>query len=159
MNKYRRKYTDGELLGFIHRFHDKYGHAPSKKEFDRQANGPSPTTLRKRFGSFNGAISAAGFAPKDMRVKIPEAELLDKLRLFSRSLGRTPRARDFEYCRPENVPCYETYLLAFGSLQFAVRSAGLTTSDPSKSILERLLIRFVFRSSRFFHGFSRGGVR
>ncbi|MDX1744594.1 MAG: hypothetical protein R3324_01540 [Halobacteriales archaeon] len=58
-----RKYSDEELLEWIHVWVDLYGVPPSELDFN---GGPMPSysTYRWRFGSFPNAVRAAGYTPR-----------------------------------------------------------------------------------------------
>lgn len=58
-----RRYSDAELIGRIRRFADRLGRTPKAPEMTR-AHGmePSITAYQARFGSWRGALRAAGLA-------------------------------------------------------------------------------------------------
>lgn len=79
-----------DLLEELSRLADELGHSPSVTEM-RQAGKFSEYPYYDRFGSWNGALEAAGL-PKNR--DIPEEELLEALQELAADLGRSPTHRN-----------------------------------------------------------------
>lgn len=58
------RYEDEELLNSLRQLAAELGHAPSVSEMQARADLPAPSTLRQRFGTWNGALGAAGLKPR-----------------------------------------------------------------------------------------------
>ena len=121
------RYTDEDLLDDLRSFAAEYnGRPPIAPEADDPETGlPTAATFARRFGSWNAAIAAAGFDPRDRRRT--EEELLDDLREFVDETGEHPTAaavRDHpDMAKPP------TYKARFGSWTEALDAAGLAAFD------------------------------
>ena len=121
------RYTDEDLLDALRSFaaeHD--GRPPTAPEADDPETGlPTAATFARRFGSWNAAIAAAGFDPRDRGRT--EEELLDELREFADETGAHPTeaaVRDHpDMAKPP------TYKARFGSWSETLDAAGLATFD------------------------------
>ena len=80
----------------------------------------SHSLVKKRFGSWNGALEAAGLALDPSRRNIPDEELFDNLRAAWITLGRQPRRS--EMAPPISQFGREPYVRRFGSWLGAMRS-------------------------------------
>jgi hypothetical protein len=59
------RWTAAMIITCIQRWAAVHGRPPMKEEWRRSGEGhPSATTVQRRFGSWNDAISASGFAPR-----------------------------------------------------------------------------------------------
>lgn len=56
----RKRWTRGEILAAIRRYRDEHGRFPNSTEFDAVPGGPSHGVVHARFGSWRGALEAAG---------------------------------------------------------------------------------------------------
>ncbi|SNR34510.1 hypothetical protein SAMN06264855_10312 [Halorubrum vacuolatum] len=112
-----------ELLAEIQRLHNKLDRVP--KTLDMIEHGEySDVTYRNRFGSWDEAITQAGFDPADIpRVsRIPDEELLADLRDLAEEIDRIPRQIDM-FTYGTHAP--NTYRVRFGSWPDALEKAGI----------------------------------
>ena len=88
----------------------------------------SVSVFKKRFGSWNEAVEAAGFSPNTRgRNRTPSEELLEELRRVAEDLGRPPSIPEMN--ERGGYSGY-TYQDRFGSWKDAIETAGL---DPEES--------------------------
>lgn len=92
----RTIYTDEKILGAIQVFALKHGRAPTRREWSQHGMKPSYDILRNRFGSYSGAIRAAGLRPRlrGGRGTTPD-ECIASLRRAKEILGRWPTQADY----------------------------------------------------------------
>lgn len=130
----REKHVDkNKLKDEIRRLNEQYGRAPTAKEMERDG-AYSVGTFSRAFGSWNEALSAAGFDPHN-RNDIPDEELLAELKRLANELDRTPTAVDMESIGEFGHATYEN---SFGSWNAAITEANLDVnvrSDIPKSEL------------------------
>lgn len=122
-----------ELEEEIRRLNEEYGRPPTAKEMERDG-AYSVGTFSRAFGSWNEALSDAGFDPHN-RNDIPDEELLAELKRLADELGRTPTAVDMESMGEFGHATYEN---SFGSWNTAITEANLDVnvrSDIPKSEL------------------------
>ena len=121
------RYTDEDLLDALCSFaaeHD--GRPPIAPEADDpETDLPTAATFARRFGSWNVAIAAAGFDPRDRRRS--DEELLDDLREFADETGEHPTAAAVRDHPDMATP--PTYKARFGSWSEALDAAGLAAFD------------------------------
>jgi len=79
---------------------------------------PSSSTYMKRYGSWNKALESAGLR-LNVRVFIPDEELLESLKMLSKELGRPPRGKE------ARIASYSTYRKRFGTWDKALSKAGI----------------------------------
>ena len=121
------RYTNEDLLDALRSFAAEHeGRPPTAPEADDPETGlPTAATFARRFGSWNAAIAAAGFDPRDRRRT--EEELLDDLREFADETGARPTVsavRDHP-----DIAAPPTYKARFGSWTGALDAAGLAAFD------------------------------
>ena len=122
----KRHYTDAELLDALREFADDHdGKPPTFTEADAKDEFPATATFANHFGSWNAAIEAAGFAPRDRRRT--DEELLDALRGLAAELDERPTAS--AVADREEMASPGTYGNRFGSWNEALDAAGLATFD------------------------------
>ena len=68
MKPYMRLYEDDEILDHLRAWHRAEGSTPTKIQWERcrPRFAPNEFTIRSRFGSWNGAILAAGLEPNNV---------------------------------------------------------------------------------------------
>lgn len=99
-------------------------------------------TYRKIFGSFNAALTAAGFTPSLIRsAKTDESEMLNKLKQLAADLGRTPTLSDLKtYTNQGRVYSETMYRSVFGTYNNAVVLAGLRVNQETEVVTAEELI-------------------
>lgn len=60
----KQKYSDEELLDWIHSFVEVLGRLPTAEEVN-DSPGPAHRTFAERFGSWRNAVEKAGYEPRD----------------------------------------------------------------------------------------------
>jgi hypothetical protein len=91
----------------------------------------SQATVKKRFGTWNSAITKAGLETASVR-DIPLEELFDNLREVWIHLGRQPRKRDMEL--PISRFTREPYLRHFGGWLAAIKGFLASLEDRGSSL-------------------------
>lgn len=89
----------------------------------------SSTVVKKRFGSWNAALVAAGLAVNGARRDIPDDDLFDNLRAAWIALGRQPRRGEMQ--APVSHFGHSAYVRRFGSWLAAMRSFADTQGTAS----------------------------
>lgn len=108
-----------DLLTELERVADEHGAPPSASDMDDYGEYWA-STYRRRFGSWNRAVKAAGFDPTAASTEIPKAELLDEIRRLADELGKRPTFREMT---DQGNYGTETYIRRFGSWSEAVDAA------------------------------------
>jgi hypothetical protein len=116
-------YTDEELCDVLRTFTDAHGRPPTAREANVSEDCPHSQTFVYRFGSWNGALEAAGLDIHKRRRS--DAELLAELREFADEQGECPSAT--AVTAREDMATAETYRDRFGSWSAAVDAAGVPT--------------------------------
>lgn len=114
------RYTDEELLDGIRTLADDLGRQPTLSEY-RERGPHGATTLFGRFGSWRGAIAAAGFDPRDPTSEVTVEQLLAELRRLGTRKGRRPTAAEMD---AEGAHAVATYRRRFGTWSNALEAAG-----------------------------------
>ena len=109
-----------DLLSELRRLADDLGQTPSKNQM-KENGAYSTKPYRKRFGSWNGAIEAAGLDINQTGEQATDAALLDEIRRLAEVLGAVPSSRDMER---HGRFSQTTYQRRFGSWNNAVENAG-----------------------------------
>lgn len=106
-------YSDDDILAEIRRVADSVDAegAPSLRAF-REHGTISSTAVCRRFGSWNAAVTQAGFEPHTETDKIPRADLIAELRRLRNELGEVPTADQMD---EHGAYAYITYYERFGS--------------------------------------------
>jgi len=125
-----RQYSDAEILDHIRRLGD--GEAPTAAEFDADEDAPSMWTVRRRFESWDAAVTAAGFETRPSR-RYTDDELLDHIRRVGD--GAAPTAAEFD--ADEDAPGASTVARQFGSWREGVAAAGLEPRSPGPDAIPR----------------------
>jgi len=128
-SKYTRSYTDDEIRDHIRRVADG-DRPPTTEEFNGDEQAPSATAAINHFGTWNGAIVAAGFEPRQPGLnvspsRISREELISWLQAFKIEFGVWPNFKDIrEWPGPSESP----YLREFDSWGDAIAAAkeGMT---------------------------------
>lgn len=106
-------FPDHAIIGAIQVWALRNGRAPGSTEWERLRLTPSTTTITKRFGSFDNAVSAAGLAPRERRNHQVSAEIcLEHIYRVATELGRWPKHDDYRnaavgrYATPTTLRSY-----------------------------------------------------
>lgn len=110
--------ADGDLLDDIRAVAARLGAAALPQRLYRLHGRYSTTAIKKRFGSWNAAIAAAGLASAGQR-DIAERELFENLQEVWVALGRQPRKR--EMLKPLSRYTHHPYVERYGGWLNAVR--------------------------------------
>lgn len=128
----RQQYTDADLKQSLRRLADDLGRPPTTCEYQQAPVGASEATLRKRFGSWEAAVAAAGLDPDDIPRSggyhgrtYDEDEMVAELQRVASDLGRPPTTTEFDDAETE--PGRTAYHDRFGSWEQALEACGL---DP-----------------------------
>ncbi|MDR5673114.1 hypothetical protein RH858_08120 [Halalkaliarchaeum sp. AArc-GB] len=110
-----------ELLNELRRLADERGSAPRTTDMV-QDGAFNPGTYRRRFGSWDGALEAAGLDPRESSGQISRDELLSELHRIADEKGAVPKTTDMI---EEGAFSPGTYNRRFGSWDDALSAAGL----------------------------------
>jgi superfamily II DNA or RNA helicase len=100
---------------------------------------PSPASYRHKFGSFAGALEAAGLGSVSNEPYSTEM-LVQQLRDLARSLGRTPMTRDVARASSEGrIASRSTFSKRFGGFEKALMAAGLQVRSFDRATLAKQL--------------------
>ena len=122
----KKSYSDADLLDFLREFAaDHNGQPPRFNEANATEEFPATQTFINHFGSWNAAVEAAGFTPRDRRRT--DEELLAALRALAADCGERPTAA--MVAGREDMASPGTYGYRFGSWNEALDAAGLATLD------------------------------
>lgn len=125
------KYTDEELLEGLRVLAGEVDGSPTEAQMDER--GPaSAATYKRRFGSWNEALRAAGLAVNRER-DISVDDLLEEIRRLADDLGRVPMAVDVReegrYSLDPYVDRFDSWSAALVAAGFDVRRAGAGSPD------------------------------
>lgn len=141
----RGKYSDNELLEYLKRSNDEKGRPPTEEDFENNPKYPGSKTYQRRFGSWNKALDLAGLLDKRKIIREKEytdEELLERLKIFEREVGRPPKVEDFK--NDPKYPSLSTYIRRFGSWNSALQVAGLhTITGGSNKYTAKELLEFL----------------
>lgn len=141
--------SDRDILAEIERMADVLGRPPTYGEM-AELGAHSPSTYRRRFGSWRAAIREAGFADESVsggeKRRIPERELLAELRRLADEYDRPPT---YEEMQGDGRHAGATYLSRFDSWNAALEAAGL---EPRRFRGDRIPSRELIRELRALTG-------
>jgi hypothetical protein len=130
---YRVVHSDGELIAALQAAQRELGRPPRPSEL----GGPRAKTLRRRFGSWQAALSAARIEPVPPR-RWSRERILDALRAWAQAHGRPPRPSEWRQGDPNGErPSAQVVVRRFGSWALALDAAGL---DSQPRVWTRELI-------------------
>lgn len=117
-SSYHEHYSDEKLIDEIHRAQSILGHVPSFVEMNDIPKTPRAETYRRRFGSWNEALEAAGIdansgSTRDYKPKYSNDDLLNAIADFIEENGERPRVKDWK--KRDDVPDHRTIRNRFGS--------------------------------------------
>lgn len=118
-----RRVDDDALLAELQALAERFSRPPKFEEMWKEGE-HSPTTYRRRFGSWSAALSAAGLEPRRFRSeRIPERRLVREVRRLAGQLDGVPRKRDMD---DRGRYSGSTYYNRYGSWADALVAAGLS---------------------------------
>jgi hypothetical protein len=97
-----------DYVGELIRLRNEIGHIPSRDECDQCSYTVHSRTYVTKYGSWRGALRAAGF-----KIKTDDEEILNALRRLTKELGHFPTFWECNDCG--YTPNHRTYLRRFGS--------------------------------------------
>ena len=122
-------YSDEELLTDIQAVADRVDRSPTLGEY-REYGNHSTSTVAGRFGSWNAAVSAAGFEPRTETTRIPTDELLAELTRVADVIDTPPPTKaDMD---THGQYASSTYQNRFDSWLAALRAAGFESIPPGQ---------------------------
>jgi len=110
--------TKDEIVNEIHKYVATYGESPGEREFSN-AIGIKPWTWKGKYWvRWTDAVREAGYEPKSMVQRTPDADMLQKLADLALRLGRFPVEQEInlEGRRTPGYPVYQTFLKRFGGM-------------------------------------------
>lgn len=133
----QRRYTPDQLREAIQELADELEKTPTRTEL-KQHKGIAQSAIDNHFGSWNGALRAAGFDPPH-RKDIPTEELITALQSLAESQDETPTQGDMVDHGPFSSAVYKR---RFGSWNEALGVAGITPTNhasiPDSVLLDSL---------------------
>lgn len=131
--------SNEELLEELRCLAKKLGHTPSSPEVNADPDMHNSSIYRKRFGSYTNAVTLAGLELKPGRKGYTEEELLDKLRICAKRVGRMPTCKDFE--RFPDLPAASIYFNRFGSFRKALELIGYDLAPLPAEMSDEEMLR------------------
>jgi len=121
--RYRQAITDEELITELQALADELGRPPRQSDMKEQGR-YSPTTYRRRFGSWLDARETAGLSGQETKPasRHSRLDLLTGLHLLASQLGRPPSQNDMD---DRGLYSSSVYYSCFGSWTTALEEAGL----------------------------------
>ncbi|WP_348613010.1 homing endonuclease associated repeat-containing protein [Halobaculum rarum] len=120
-------YSDADLIEDIRAVAAEVGEKPTLNDY-REHGTAAVTTIYDRFGSWQDALDAAGYEPREPDSAVTDEELLEELDRVADDLGERPTATDMN---DHGAYWASTYRRAFGSWNNALEAAGIDSS-PSQ---------------------------
>ena len=129
--------TNNELIADMQQVSTKLGNSHISQRAYRRIGTYSSTVMKKRFGSWNKALEAAGLTIQ-YRYNLPTEELFANLIAVWATLGRQPRKR--EMIKPLSKFTADPYVTRFGSWLSAMKAfvesvnvdLNLASDEPRK---------------------------
>jgi hypothetical protein len=126
----RDNITDDELLDELHRLADELGHVPRQKDMVNKGKFHH-RSYQNAFGTWNDALSAAGYEPNIVFKRPSKDVLIEYLRDFGDGLDHSPKKREMTESGRYGA---NTYIREFGSWNDALRAAGFELNiEPNVS--------------------------
>jgi hypothetical protein len=140
----QKQWSDAEIITHIQRLADG-DDPPTQQEFNADTDAPSVPTVRRYFGSWNDAIEAAGYQPREGhrgRKQWSDAEIITHIQRLAD--GDNPPTRS-EFTVDTDAPSAKTVERYFNSWNQAIQAAGLEPYTPSQQYSETELITHIQR--------------
>lgn len=154
LEKVKIGYTPEVLIEQLQNEARRLGHTPSFKDVQRaskEGRMVSTSVYIKKFGSYNNVLVEAKL-PQNMKYeKYSKSELIEQLKNEAKLLGRTPTKKDIEKASMEKrMASFTTIQNAYdGSINNALRTAGLIINNAHNSFTRREIIEQIKREAQF----------
>lgn len=122
-------YTKSQAIQLLQQKAKQLGRNPTTAEVCGQPGFPHYDTFKRHFGSWEGALAAAGLDL--VGIDLGDDKLIELLQQKAKQLGRTPRRREVDDDR--TMPSSSLYRKHFGSWRTAVEKAGLQTTRAKRT--------------------------
>ena len=113
--------SDEELREELSRLSDELGRSPTTRDMDDKGSFSS-VVYQNRWGSWNGALDAAGLKARTQGTQLSRTDLIAELQRLADDLGRPPKTTDMD---EHGTYSYGVYINRFGSWNSALEIAGL----------------------------------
>jgi len=155
-SKYRKRYTDEDLINVLKNFYITNNKIPSSREFRKLQ--PNTSIFYSHFGSWITALNRAGlFKEKQKSTDYTDKELIDLLIKFYKETKKIPTTRNIKTA--DYMPSNHTYIDRFNGFGNALEEAGLRQLrndnyqfgriEYSKEKLLEMLQNFIVELDRF----------
>jgi len=152
----KQKYSDENLIGFIHKYYEEFNRVPSSTDLTRADDYPFGSLYTKRFGSYKNALDIAGLKRESRKNnKYTDNELLEGYKKVYDYYSRQPTHLEYKEYYKENagVPSQSILNIRIGSFENINDSLGLKTTTSkyvgyNKEFLISELQRFEKEHSR-----------
>jgi len=121
--------TDAQIIEALRAYRRVHGVSPRDADWRARGLRPTNVTISNRFGSWDGALHAAGLPARTIRVDWHNEDILLALKRYARDYGRAPRAAD-RVGLSGLYPSPALVITRFGSWSTALRAAGLEPGNP-----------------------------
>lgn len=140
-NDPQEKVSKEELIEELHRIAEKLNEKPTVEQMNNHGE-YWVSTYRNRFGSWNDALSAAGYEVELKGADISKADLLEEIERLADELDKTPTSDEME-----EIGNYgsRTYYRRFGSWNDALEAAGFEPLSPGKAATDEDLLAEIQR--------------
>lgn len=146
----RKRYTDEELINYLHKFKKEYGRIPSSTDLSRNENYPSGAVYTTRFKRFENALKLAGLKRKSPRRNlISDKKIIEKVKQVYNYYGREFTVSEYEeFVKGKSeFPSYNTILNRIGDFSSVIERLNLETPKKrhgkyTKAFLIKELQRF-----------------
>lgn len=129
------KHSIDDLILDIQRLASDTGEPPSFSDYIEEGE-YSNYTLRLHFGTFNHAISAAGFQPRERKKATPVEDIVDDIQRVTDRLGRPPVCEEYSHLGDYSP---KTLTRRIGGFNDALRLAGFNPRIPEEVDKKELL--------------------
>lgn len=139
--RYKKRYTDEELIAELKRAWAERGAPWTSYEWLRSKRSPSASIYCLRFGSWSGAVAAAGLYYREHSwSRYSSEEMLAKIREAANGAATLSCLRYSAWRQEHEGPCVGSFIIRFGTWSKALEQAGLMqrSSAYKKHLMEHL---------------------
>ena len=128
----RKSFTNEEIIASLKALAEEKGKTPTSMDLKQYPDLPRCGQIRRKFGSFNNALAAAGLNPRrgDARRRFERSEIIEIFKEKSKE-GVIPSWKMVE--NDINMPSYSQIKKIFGSFKNALHEAGLLNEDEKNN--------------------------